>query len=57
MVSLSTSASTASRVYRAVLHAAFAFSLLHYCQRHGTPHPGFLVIDSPLTPFKMSVVR
>ena len=38
--------------YRAILHAAFAFGLLHYCQRHGTPHPGFLVINSPLTPFK-----
>ena len=43
--------------YRALLHAAFAFGLLNYCQRHGTPHPGFLVIDSPLTLFKKTEKR
>ena len=43
--------------YRAILHAAFAFGLLQFCQRHGTPHPGFLVIDSPLTPFKKTEKR
>lgn len=37
---------------RAVLHAAFSVALLRYCRDRRTPHPGFLVLDSPLTTVK-----
>lgn len=37
---------------RAVLYAAFAIGLLRYCKTAGKPHPGMLVIDSPLTSYK-----
>lgn len=37
---------------RAVLHAAFSVALLRYCRSNGTPHPGFIVLDSPLTTVK-----
>lgn len=37
---------------RAVLYAAFAIGLLRYCKNKGKPHPGMVVIDSPLTSYK-----
>lgn len=37
---------------RAVLYSAFVISLLRYCRRESLPHPGFVVIDSPLTSYK-----
>lgn len=37
---------------RAVLYAAFAIGLLRYCKSKGKPHPGIVVIDSPLTSYK-----
>ena len=37
---------------RAVLYSAFVIALVRYCQREGLPHPGFVVIDSPLTSFR-----
>jgi hypothetical protein len=37
---------------RAVLYSAFVIALVRYCQREGLPHPGFVVIDSPLTSYK-----
>ena len=33
---------------RAITHAAVTISLLEYCQEHNLPHPGFVVLDSPL---------
>lgn len=33
---------------RAITHAAVTISLLEYCQEHELPHPGFVVLDSPL---------
>lgn len=39
---------------RAVLHAAFAVGLLRYCIAKKKPHPGFVLLDSPLTTFKQS---
>ena len=33
---------------RAITHAAVTISLLEYCQEHGLPHPGLVVLDSPL---------
>lgn len=37
---------------RAVLYAAFAVGLLRYCASNDLPHPGLVVIDSPLTSYK-----
>jgi hypothetical protein len=37
---------------RAVLYSAFVIGLLRYCQKQALPHPGFVVIDSPLTSYK-----
>ena len=37
---------------RAVLYSAFVIALVRYCQREGLPHPGFVMIDSPLTSYK-----
>jgi hypothetical protein len=39
---------------RAILHAAFIIGLLKYCDKNAMPHPGFVVIDSPLTTFKQN---
>ena len=33
---------------RAIIHAAVTIGLLEYCQENQLPHPGFVVIDSPL---------
>jgi hypothetical protein len=33
---------------RAITHAAISIALLEYCQEHELPHPGFLLLDSPL---------
>lgn len=33
---------------RAITHAAVTLALLEYCQQHSLPHPGFIVLDSPL---------
>lgn len=37
---------------RAVLHAAFAVGLLRYGINKKKPHPGFVLLDSPLTTYK-----
>ncbi|MBK3775225.1 hypothetical protein GAY31_13815 [Azospirillum brasilense] len=37
---------------RAILHAAFNVGLLRYAAAKGRPHPGFLLLDSPLTTYK-----
>lgn len=37
---------------RAILHAAFIIALLKYCDKNSMPHPGFVMLDSPLTTFK-----
>ena len=39
---------------RAVMHAAFTVGLMRHCFDKNTPHAGFVVIDSPLTPFRGS---
>ncbi len=39
---------------RAITHSAFTVGLMLYCLEQGTPHPGFAVLDSPLTPYKGS---
>jgi hypothetical protein len=37
---------------RAVLHAAFTISLAQYCFDNDLPHPGFVVLDSPLVVYR-----
>jgi hypothetical protein len=37
---------------RALTHAAFKIGLLLYCQRNNLPHPGFLVLDTPLLAYR-----
>ncbi len=37
---------------RAILYSAFVIGLLRYCARNRRPHPGFVIIDSPLTSYK-----
>lgn len=37
---------------RAITQAAFSIGLLEYCRAHGTNHPGFVVLDSPLLSYK-----
>lgn len=38
--------------YRAITHAAFIISLMEYCVDSHKPHPGFVVLDSPLVTFR-----
>jgi predicted nuclease with TOPRIM domain len=37
---------------RAVTHAAFTTGLLRYCASRDKPHPGFVLIDSPLVVYR-----
>ncbi|KWV53124.1 hypothetical protein AS156_09090 [Bradyrhizobium macuxiense] len=37
---------------RAILHSAFVIGLLRYCQSNEKPHPGTVILDSPLTSYK-----
>lgn len=38
--------------YRALTHAAFTIGLMRYCRRKGIPHPGFVILDTPLNPLR-----
>lgn len=37
---------------RAITHAAFKVALLIYCRENGLPHPGFVILDSPLLTYR-----
>ncbi|MES2095910.1 MAG: hypothetical protein V4459_04060 [Pseudomonadota bacterium] len=37
---------------RAITHAAFKVALLMFCEERGLPHPGFLVLDTPLLTYR-----
>ncbi|MFT9382201.1 hypothetical protein [Gluconobacter sp.] len=37
---------------RAVTHAAFKVALFIFCRERGLPHPGFLVLDTPLLTYR-----
>ncbi len=43
--------------FRAVLYSAFVIALVRYCQKNSLPHPGFVVIDKPLTSYKRQGAR
>jgi hypothetical protein len=34
---------------RALIHSAFAIALMRFCKENNLPHPGIVVLDSPLT--------
>jgi hypothetical protein len=38
--------------YRAITYAAFMVGLMVFCRRKGLPHPGFVVLDSPLVTYR-----
>jgi hypothetical protein len=37
---------------RALTHAAFSIALMTYCLKNARPHPGFVVLDSPLLSYR-----
>lgn len=37
---------------RAILHAAFTVSLLNYCAQREVPHPGFVILDTPVLTYR-----
>ncbi|MET4296560.1 TolA-binding protein [Bradyrhizobium sp. LB8.2] len=37
---------------RAITQSAFSIGLLEYCRQQATPHPGFVILDSPLLSYK-----
>lgn len=37
---------------RAITHAAFKVGLMTFCRSRGLPHPGFVVLDSPLITYR-----
>jgi hypothetical protein len=37
---------------RAITHAAFKVALLIYCRENNLPHPGFVILDSPLLTYR-----
>ncbi len=40
---------------RAITHAAFKISLLVYCREKGLPHPGLVILDTPLLTFRDAI--
>lgn len=37
---------------RAITHAAFKVALLTFCRQRSLPHPGFLILDTPLVTYR-----
>lgn len=37
---------------RAITHAAFTVALLEFCKSQNKPHPGFVILDSPLLAYR-----
>lgn len=38
--------------YRSISYSAFVLGLMKYCNLNGLPHPGIVVLDSPITSYK-----
>ncbi|WP_310831348.1 AAA family ATPase [Paenibacillus pedocola] len=38
--------------YRSISYSAFVLGLMRYCNQNGLPHPGLVVLDSPITSYK-----
>ena len=39
-------------LFRSILHAAFNVAVLLFCREKQLPHPGFLVLDTPLLTYR-----
>ena len=39
---------------RAIMHTAFNIGLLRFCRKRSMPHPGLLVVDSPLVVYRQA---
>lgn len=37
---------------RAIINSAFIIAIMDYCSSHNLSHPGFVILDSPLTTYK-----
>lgn len=48
---------TEGKGLRAISHAGFVIGLMMYCRGAGRPHPGFVVLDSPLVTYKRRDVQ
>lgn len=46
------SRSSDGKGYRAITYSAFVIGLLNYCQSKTRPHPGIIILDSPMTAYK-----
>jgi hypothetical protein len=42
---------------RAIMYAAFVIGLMRFCRARGLPHPGLVVLDSPLTAYRKPGAR
>lgn len=38
--------------YRAITYSAFVIGVMLFCRRKGLPHPGFVLLDSPLVTYR-----
>ncbi|MGB6219504.1 AAA family ATPase [Haloferula sp.] len=43
--------------HRALTHAAVTISLMRFCREQNLPHPGFVMLDSPLNPYRGKSLR
>jgi len=48
---------TEGKGLRAISHAGFVIGLMMYCRQVARPHPGFVVLDSPLVTYKRKDVE
>ena len=44
--------SSRGKGYRAIAFAAFTIALMRYCRKNEIAHPGFVVLDTPVNPYK-----
>jgi AAA domain len=42
---------------RGFLHGAFTIGLMHYCRANNLPHPGCVILDSPVTSYREGKVH
>ena len=41
---------------KAIFHSAFVVAFLIFCRENGLPHPGFVVLDSPLVTYRKPIL-
>ncbi|WP_154219200.1 hypothetical protein [Clostridium botulinum] len=42
---------------RAIINSSFIIAIMQYCKQNGLSHPGFVVLDSPLTTYKEKYIK